>query len=896
MNLKEKYQQWCQQTANAPEFRQQLIHWYQQHQEKKIRYLQQYLPQWENFLEKNFLTSQEIQHFFNNTFSCSLEQELDFSEQKTVLSPSPKELESKAPPLSSTQTQQIGPYDILEKIGQGGMGVVYKVRHRFLNQISVLKLILPSAQNTPELLKRFHRESQIMAKLKHPHIVQVYDSGEENGQHYFCMEYVEGISLQKKIVEDIPIRESLRLLLQVLDALIYAHAQGVIHRDLKPENIFVTPEGNTKLGDFGLARKQDIHSKSKRLTQAGEIFGSPAYMAPEQAMGSTSQIDPQTDIYAIGACLYEMLTLHCPHEGTSLQELLMKVVMEPVKSPSVLNPDIHPDLESIILKALSKEKKDRYSTAKTFAEDIQRFLEGYPILAKRAGWQKKTQKWLWRNRKILTGAIAGFFVVVPLYGFQQWKQIQQFQSQIESVLKESRKEKTQYTLLKTLEGLKQLSAVSGTSLKELEKEKWRVSKELIEIACEKEDYVFAQLLSRELKFLKNVPEKWKEDILAKVQEKQGAKKNANMKRLNYWISEFKEGDFKNIEDAVFEVSKMREEAVFKQLLEHLSTSIPYFLNFDKNVSDKSKLPLYYFVVRVLGRLENTEAILLLNECFDTVGKYCSKNKEARQELEQIQYLLLLVNSLVNLKAYERNNNQFKENLEKYQLNFGTNSLFSKRSAFLYKKISSEEKFPPQLEKEPSTADADEANRKMLLNDWDGAIEILSRFLQKNPQNIGAYTNRGIARLKKNDLKGALEDFEFAIRLDPQSMEGYGNRGAVYLALQKNDEALLDFNKALSLHGEQDGIYLNRGITKHRKGDLSGSLADFTEGIRLNPKNVALYLHRGYAKQLSNDFQGALIDYNQGVYLDPKNANAFRNRAKIKLFLKDVSGSLQDYNE
>lgn len=275
-------------------------------------------------------------------------------------------------------------YELLEQIGRGGMGVVYKARQLGVNRLVAVKMILAGAHASEASLKRFQVEADAAARLRHEGIVQVHDVGTQAGRPYLIMEYVAGGSL-KDLLHGTPwpCRQAADIV-ERLAAIIHAtHEKQIVHRDLKPANVLLTPEGQIKIMDFGLAKLVDDNDT---LTQTGEILGTPSYMAPEQARGDGKRALASVDVYALGAILYELLTGRPPFRGTTATDTLLQVIGDKPVPPRLLNSRIDPDLETVSLKCLEKDPDQRYASAKALAEDLGRYRDQRAILARPPGW------------------------------------------------------------------------------------------------------------------------------------------------------------------------------------------------------------------------------------------------------------------------------------------------------------------------------------------------------------------------------------------------------------------------------------------------------------------------------------------------------------------------------
>jgi predicted Ser/Thr protein kinase len=300
-------------------------------------------------------------------------------------------------------------HEILDELGRGGMGVVYKARQLGLNRLVALKMSLSGDYAGAGELMRFRHEAEAVAKLQHPGIVQIYAIDEVDGKPYFCLEYVDGGSLQKKLAgTPQPPRQAAELLEKLARAMAYAHEHHIIHRDLKPANVLLTAAGEPKIADFGLAKQLDDEHER---TQSGSILGTPSYMAPEQALGRSRDIGPGADIYSLGVILYEALVGRPPFQGQTVLDTLEMVRSQEPVAPSRLQPKIPRDLEKICLMCLQKDPTKRYKCAVALAEDLRRFQAGEPVLARTYSLRRA-----WRRvRRPALGAVLVFAVAALLY-------------------------------------------------------------------------------------------------------------------------------------------------------------------------------------------------------------------------------------------------------------------------------------------------------------------------------------------------------------------------------------------------------------------------------------------------------------------------------------------------
>src|SRR5256714_15157747 len=313
---------------------------------------------------------------------------------------------------------ELGDYELLEEIGRGGQGVVFRARQKSLNRTVALKVISLGQWASKAHVKRFRREAEAAASLDYPCIVPIYEVGERDGSCYFSMKFIEGGQLDE-VVRQTPmsIRHAAELIAKVARTVHHAHEHGILHRDIKPGNILLDAKGEPLLTDFGLARLVETEST---VTQTLDVLGTPSYMAPEQAVGNNAAVSSATDVYGLGAVLYQLLTGHPPFAGGTTYETIKLLEDTEPRPPRLLNPKIDRDLSTICLKCLEKDPKRRYPSAVALAEDIERWLKHEPIRARHTGVFARGRKWVRRNP---TSALlaASLMALAAAAGWIVWK-------------------------------------------------------------------------------------------------------------------------------------------------------------------------------------------------------------------------------------------------------------------------------------------------------------------------------------------------------------------------------------------------------------------------------------------------------------------------------------------
>src|SRR5580765_4342150 len=313
---------------------------------------------------------------------------------------------------------ELGDYELLDEVGRGGQGVVFRARQKSLNRTVALKVISLGQWASKAHLKRFRLEAEAAARLEHPGIVPIHEVGERDGSCYFSMKFVEGGQLDE-VVRRTPmsIRGAAELIEKVGRTVHYAHEHGILHRDIKPGNILLDAKGEPHLTDFGLARLVESESS---VTQTLDVLGTPSYMAPEQAVGDTRKLTSATDVYGLGAVLYQLLTGQPPFAGGTTYETVKLLLETEPRQPRLLNPKVDRDLSAICLKCLEKDPKRRYSSPLALAEDLEHWLKHEPIRAKRSGFFTHGRKCV-RRKPAIAPLTASLVALAAALAWNVWK-------------------------------------------------------------------------------------------------------------------------------------------------------------------------------------------------------------------------------------------------------------------------------------------------------------------------------------------------------------------------------------------------------------------------------------------------------------------------------------------
>ena len=768
-----------------------------------------------------------------------LEQLKDIKIQEEPIPPIPKEF---------------GRYLVDKELGQGGMGVVYLALDPALKRQVALKIL---TDKSPEAVQRFMREAESTAKLKHPNIIQVYEVGGISGNYYFTMEYVEGTSLDALIYEkQLTARRAAEIICDIANALHYAHANNLVHRDIKPSNILIDNQGRTYLTDFGLAK--ETTGLERALTISGTILGTPDYMAPEQASGDKSLIDQRSDIFSLGATLYQSLTGQLPFKGGDLYQVLEGVIRKDPIPPKRLASSISRDIETICLKCLEKEPVRRYQTAQELADDLRRFLNGEEILARPTGFITRIWRKSKRNR---AASFAGAGAVIGLIAMGIWMQTAQsgritdYRTRARQSF-EMKKFEDALTWSKQILELLPADTEAGKLFQESQdmvnrRNEARKAFNRTKSIADADEII--PVLKKALEIDPTFGEAWQE--LGYIYNSKNDYRNA----------------FKMFTKAT-EVDSSLVNSYFERA--HISKNINK--DYDGAVGDFARVieldPESYMGYFAKGAIEvrngkYKQGIVDLTRAIELKSDYSNAYYDRGQAyFFRGQKDLALADWS---RAIEISPNR-------------TTGYFSRGDLYLTEgKLDLALKdFSRHIELSPQDLPVYCA-RAMLYSKMgliDLALADANKSAELQPNNSYVYYMRGEINYGHGRYNNGIADYSRAIELYPKFTEAYAGRAVCYGLLNKLDEAIVDCNRALELDPALAYAYTTRGATYLGKGDITRALKDLDQAIKLDPQRHGAYYQRGYAYCKKNDYEQAIADYTQAIKLAPNEAEYYLQRA------------------
>jgi serine/threonine-protein kinase len=816
-------------------------------------------------------------------------------------------------------------YEIRTLAGQGATALVYSAWDRDLRRLVALKLLRESSAVSEMARTRFRREATIAAGLSHPNVVAVYDAGEVKGQLYLVMELVEGRPLSAVLRDPaVETRKKLVLLEKAARGVAAAHARGIVHRDLKPANILVTANQVPKVSDFGLAHLVD---SSTELTKTGSTLGTPLYMAPEQVEGRSRSLSPATDVYALGAILYEIVAGRPPHSADTPLELYRKIVHDEPAAPSTVVPGLPADLETIILKALDKVPHRRYPTAEGFAEDLRRQQAGEPIQGSRLFWGALLFRRVWRHRGALAGAAAAVAIALGAFWMisSSFRRKERLQSAIGRALRfeEERRYVEAITLLR--------SALE----EEPENEPARVSLGRIE-AREAEDRKHREEENRKRKQAETMLEAVRPALgeaehylydLKATSEGLAQRLGAARTRIREAIELFPDLPLGHaLLGRSFEIGE-EDEAAEAETQKALQVDPDYA----PARYQLGRLHLGRALKRMIGatpediELKRGEAQKLAERAASEIGKALTSQSAFDDNLqEKVARTMLTYLTGTPEQALEQARAEFqrfssKEGREEFlwiaglassgpnQLRFFDQALEIRPNWTLVllaragAKLAAGEPDSALLDCEavlrlhPDDPDAI-LNRSVaysLRGEVDRAIAGFDRVLALRTGDVAGLYNRALSRRQKGDVGGALEDLTRTLALRPDFAPALNNRGTLRLGQADVDGALLDFDRAIRQNPRFAEALNNRGSARFRKGNLEGALSDLGEALRLSPAFAEAYYNRSLVWLKKEARSPALDDLRHAILARPAWSPPYVLRAQVRSISGDIPGARQD---
>ncbi|MDF1665086.1 MAG: tetratricopeptide repeat protein [Planctomycetota bacterium] len=765
----------------------------------------------------------------------------------------------------------------LEELGQGGMGTVYRVKDKRLEREAALKVLI-SENADHHAIERFLREAKITARLSHPSIPPVYDAGRTpDGHPYMLMKVIEGETLQDKINQfhegafnEEQVKALLEVLIKVSEAVSYAHKNGVLHRDLKPENIMVGEFGEVLVMDWGIAR--DIHTQEEAtellslsiidedeverqggLTLAGSVLGTPGYMSPEQASGD--KVGPQTDVYALGAILTEILAGKLPITGDTTYNIIVKTVEGQVKLPRDYNPRIPAELNTIAKAALTLEKKDRTKTALKFARLLRAYLNKEPLPIHHYSIFERLLRWV-QTKPVKALAVVSTLFILLITGVL-----------VQTIL----------TTIKEKEALDH-SLRLETAAKEKEKIEKKQAQARMKLANEKASIV-AKIQS-DARHGRPLPELKKRLLTALELGKDDEAFKLNLARICHEQGLVE--DCQAILNELVEKHKPAYDALYFLHRIHLKS--------EKRLSFRTSPALNKLIQRAEERNEKNVYTEFMK------GLKAGKRGDIDEALEYFN------------DAEKYNQNFYWIYIRRAIIYFQKNDL---------KKAFNEYKIAVQLDPLNALAFNNRGHIYQVQKQYQKALEDFNRAISLRPQFAMAYLNRGILRWNLRDTLGARRDFtlaiqsnpSFKVRVDrflaqnddnqskglPKDARSFNQRGFKFMNAKKYKRAIQDFDQAIKLNPNQSPAYTNRGICRFHLGNFEGALSDYNKSIAYKPFALT-HNNRGYLFMERKQYQKALQDFNIAIKIDPRCSSAYNNRALLHSYLGKHREAIQDYDQ
>ncbi len=750
-----------------------------------------------------------------------------------------------------TVPTRLGPYDLVAELGRGAMGVVYRAVDRRLQREVALKVLLGAADAAG--LEDFTREARAAARLRHPGIVVVYGADVIDGLRVVALELVQGGSLQQRLRDGgpLPSRDAARIVADLAAAVEAAHAEGVVHRDLKPANVLLERDGRPRLTDFGLARDERAGARSN----AGDIIGTPAYMAPEQALGEVHRVGPRTDVWGLGAVLFECLTGQPPFRGRTAQDVMRNIVEVPAPSPSEVRrrrglEPLPADLSTICLMALAKAPERRYASAGALEEDLRRWLDGRPIFARPPSALGELLR-AWRRHRLVVGVALGAAVVTAVLAWL-----------VPDLLSRGARERAHAAVLEAV-GTGEGRLVREKAVFELTKDKDPAAVPVLIAAL---DHLTARMHEVTRAHLLGVLEPRDEEERARQAKLEG-------------LAEALDAARRAAPDARLEPAHVRVIDEARRRLS-LRAAKPH-RRADVLLGDLHRVELGPDTVlrasvaaEALGRLSDPAAA-------EALGRYLHVEEHHERTVVAAQALGRL-RDLRAARMVLRMGGRHARSGACHNLAFTAfaRELGGKLPAF-----------------EPVTAldHLDRGRLRALLDDLEGAMADFDRALALDPDDPAAWAARASLHMDDQAWILAVADYDRVVALEPDEPAALVGR-SIALSNQpgKEERGLPDAERALALDPHDPDALLARAKAI-RKRDRARALADLARALELDEGFSGPWSTRAALRRELGDHQGAIDDAGKALALDPEQSAVWNNRAISRMALGRLDEAIQDFD-
>jgi serine/threonine-protein kinase len=850
-------------------------------------------------LQQQFALHRELEP---NTFQCDthVDDGLESSSQQTF-----------APLLSKGAAAPwpvVAGYEILAELGRGGMGVVYKARHKGLGRLVALKLMRWGLDCSAGERARFRREAEAVARLQHPHVVQIYEVGEQDGRPFLSLEFLEGGSLAGQLDgTPRPGRAAAELVETLARAVHAAHQLHIIHRDLKPDNVLLTAGGVPKVADFGLAKLLD---NDQLRTGSDAVLGTPCYMAPEQAQGKSRDLGPAADVYALGAVLYELVTGRPPFRAETALDTILQVVQDEPVPPARLNPRLAGDLETICLKCLQKEPSRRYASAQDLAEDLRRFRAGEPIHARPVGRLEKAAKWVRRRPAAAAFWTMGLVSVLLALGGWWWLERQAVEQRAEEERRQA--------------AARQEAEAALARAADLQKRaRWKEAQAFLDLAADHLGSAGPADLRQRVEAARadlHLADRLETARLLAALTARG-RFDFQLEERGY-LEAFREtGLARPGDDVSLVADRVRASGVRKQLvaaLDEWAARTPsrlrqnWLLAVGRRADpgswrDRFRNPAVWEQPARLKRLARTApldklSLHLVNALAEVmmrhgldVGKLLRAAQQRHPEDFWLNFNLAV--------ALQKSRPQEAAGFYRVALALRPNA------SVIYNNLGNVLADAGLLEEAIGClrkALAQTPNEARVINNLataldarglsEEAIALYQRALALNPRYVEAHYNLGLALFNRGDVKRAIAHYQQALAVNPNLARVYCNLGIALYTRNNLDGALVQFDKALSLDPQIALAHHNRGNVLRVRGQLPEAIAEYRRAIALGFKDAKVHAALGLALALRKDLDGAMEEYYQAIALDPTLAAVYTNLGSALQAKGNLEGAIAKFRQ